>query len=264
MTAPCLVVGAGPTGLGCAAELAADRPVELIDRIPVPGGEVGWNVPEITALASDARRRGIRFRLGNTALRWEPGRLLVAGPGKIEWIPGERLFYAGGLRPATAADLLISGDRPAGVLPATVACHLLIAENRLWRRLAIIGDGPWARPVAAHARDGGSTIIAITPRCDAPDWADEALTQATQIAITGRGRVQAVRARTEQQWTETACDGVVLAASPRPNRNIIGALADDSPGVAFIQPLAAVSVTERSEIGRSAACSWIAANTGTG
>ena len=128
----------------------------------------------------------------------------------------------------------------------------------------VIGDGPWAGPVAAHARAGGSTIVAITPGCDAPDWADEAITQATQIAITGRDRVQAVRARTNLQWAETACDGVVLAASPRPNRNIIGALADDSPGVTFVQPLAAASVIERSEVGRRAARSWIAANTGAG
>jgi hypothetical protein len=264
MTAPFLVVGAGPTGLGCAAELTAARPVELIDRIPVPGGEAGWSAPEITALTADARRHGVRFRLGNTALRWEPGRLLTAGPGRIEWIPGERLFYAGGLRPATAADLLITGDRPAGLLPATVAHHLLTAQNRLWRRLAVIGNGPWAGPVAAHARAGGSTIIAITPDCDAPDWADEAITQATQIAITGRDRVQTIRACTKLQRTETACDGVVLAASPRPNRNITGALADDSPGVTFIQPLAAASVIERSEVGRRAARSWIAANTGAG
>jgi hypothetical protein len=261
MTAPCLVIGAGPTGLGCAAELAAARPVELIDRIPVPGGEAGWSAPEITVLADDARRCGVRFRLGNTALRWEPGRLLIASPGRIEWITGERLFYAGGLRPATAADMHITGDRPAGVLPATVAHHLLTAQNRLWRRLAIIGDGPWARPVAAYARAGGSTIIAITPGYDAPDWADEAITQAAQIAITGRDRVQAVRACTGLRWSETACDGVVLSANPRPNRNITGALADDSPGVTFIQPLAATSITERSEIGRSAARTWIAGNT---
>ena len=100
MTAPYLVVGAGPTGLGCAAELATVHPVELIDRIPVPGGEAGWSTPEITALVEAARRSGVRFRLGNTAVRWEPGRLLGAGPGRIEWLPGQRLFYAGGLRPA--------------------------------------------------------------------------------------------------------------------------------------------------------------------
>ena len=126
---------------------------------------------------------------------------------------------------------------------------------------ARLRHGPWAGPVAAHARAGGSTIIAITPGCDAPDWADEAITgQADRHH--GRDRVQAVRACTKLQWTETACDGVILAASPRPNRNITGALADDSPGVTFIQALAAASVIERSEVGRRAARSWIAANTG--
>jgi hypothetical protein len=262
MTAPSLVVGAGPAGLGCAAELATVHPVELIDRIPVPGGEAGWSAPEITALAADARRRGARFRLGNTAVRWEPGRLLVAGPGRIEWIPGERLFYAGGLRPATAADLLITGDRPAGVLPATVAHHLLAAHNRLWDRLAVIGDGPWAGSVAGHARAGGSTIVAITRGCDAPAWADEVTTEAAQIVIVGRDRVRAVRVCAGQRWAEIPCDGVVLAASPRPNRNVAGALRDDSPGVTFVQPVGAASVAERGEIGRRTARGWIAANGG--
>ena len=108
MTAPFLVVGAGPTGLGCAAELATIHPVELIDRIPVPGGEAGWSAPEVTALVRDARRAGVRFRLGNTAVRWEPGRLLIAGPGRIGWLPGERLFYAaacGRPRPPTCSSL---------------------------------------------------------------------------------------------------------------------------------------------------------------
>jgi NAD(P)-binding Rossmann-like domain len=262
MTASCLVVGAGPTGLGCAAELAAVYPVELIDRIPVPGGEAGWSTPEITALAADARRRGVRFRLGNTAVRWEPGRLLVAGPGRIEWVPGERLFYAGGLRPATAADLRITGDRPAGVLPASVAQHLLVAQKRLWDRVAIIGDGPWARAVAEQARGGGSTIIAITDRCDAPTWADEATTQAEQIAIVGRDRVSAMAVRAKQRWADIPCDGVVLAAEPKPNRNVTGALRDDSPGVTFVQPVGATSVAERAVCGRRAARSWIAADGG--
>jgi hypothetical protein len=68
------------------------------------------------------------------------------------------------------------------------------------------------------------------------------------------------QAKDRTPGTETTCDGVVLAASPRPDRNITGALADHSPGVIFVQPLAAASVTERSQAGRSAARAWIAAN----
>jgi hypothetical protein len=262
VTAPYLVVGAGPTGLGCATELAAVHPVELIDRIPVPGGEAGWSAPRVTALAKDARRRGVRFRLGNTAVRWEPGRLLVAGPGGIEWFPGERLFYAGGLRPATAADLSITGDRPAGILPATVAHHLLAVQQRLWDRLAVIGDGPWASAIAEQASGAGTTIIAVTRGCGAPPWADEATTHAGQIAIVGRDRVSAVRVRAQEHWADIPCDGVVLAADPKPNRNVAGALRDDSPGVAFVQPAGPASVAERGEIGRGTARCWIAANGG--
>ncbi|HEY6278241.1 MAG TPA: hypothetical protein VIX86_18135 [Streptosporangiaceae bacterium] len=216
----------------------------------------------MTALMAEARHRGVRFRLGNAGVRWEPGRLLVAGPGRIEWLPGERLFYAGGLRPATAADQSITGDRPAGVLPATVAHHLLAAQNRMWDRLAVIGDGPWATTVATRARAGGSTIIAITRGCKAPAWADEVTTQAAQITIVGRDRVRAVRVRAKQQWADIPCDGVVLAADPQPNRNVTGALHDDSPGVAFVQPVHPVSVVERGEAGRRTARSWIAANGG--
>jgi thioredoxin reductase len=262
MTAPYLVVGAGPAGLGCAAELATVHPIELIDRIPVPGGEAGWSTPEVAALAADARRAGVRFRLGNTAVRWEPGRLLMAGPGRIEWLPGERLFYAGGVRPATAADLSITGDRPAGVLPATVAHHLLTAQNQLWDRLAVIGDGPWARTVATLARTGGTTVIAITRGRRAPDWADEATTHAAQIAIVGRARVRAVQVCTGRRHADIACDGVVLAASPQPNRNVAGAVRDDSAGVAFVQPVDALSITDRSETGRRAARGWIEAHGG--
>jgi NADPH-dependent 2,4-dienoyl-CoA reductase/sulfur reductase-like enzyme len=262
MTAPYIVVGAGPTGLGCATELAAVHPVQLIDRIPVPGGEAGWSAPQINALVKDARRRGVRFRLGGTALRWEPGRLLVAGPGRIEWLPGERLFYAGGLRPATAADLFITGDRPAGILPTTVAHHLLAAQQRLWDRVAVIGDGPWASVVAEQARAAGTTVIAITKGCDPPPWADEVTTQAGRIVIVGRDRVSAVRVRAPQRWAVIPCDGVVLAAGPTPNRNVAGALRDDSQGVAFVQPDEPGSVAEHSEIGRRTARSWIAANGG--
>jgi hypothetical protein len=148
-------------------------------------------------------------------------------------------------------------------LPATVAHHLLAAQNRLWDRLAVIGDGRWARAVAGQARAGGSTIVAITRGGDTPAWADEVTTAATQITIVGRDRVSGVRVRANQHWADIACDGVILAADPQPNRNVTGALHDDSPGVTFIQPIGPASVAERSKIGRTAARGWITANGGT-
>ena len=159
MTAPYLVVGAGPSGLGCAATLARSHPVELVDRIPVAGGEAGWRSAEIRELRAEAESAGVRLLLGRAALRWQPGRLLVAGPGRIEWIPGSELFFAGGLRPGTAAELGITGDRPAGVLPATVALHLLdsgaLDNARIDTFLARCDDPAWWTQTIAFTAVGG-------------------------------------------------------------------------------------------------------------
>ena len=75
-------------------------------------------------------------------------------------------------RPATVADLGITGDRPAGVVAATVAEHLLDTGVALWRTVVIVGEGPWAARVAGRARALGSRIIALGSDAG---WADEHL-----------------------------------------------------------------------------------------
>ena len=58
------VVGAGPSGLGCANELANNHDVILIDRLPVVGGESGWRETSVLQYASQAHELGILFELG--------------------------------------------------------------------------------------------------------------------------------------------------------------------------------------------------------
>jgi hypothetical protein len=283
MTAPFAVVGAGPSGLGCAAVLAAEGPVVLIDRIPVPGGTAGWDGREIRGYVRQVRRLGVRMRLGETALRWEGsrmrpgetalrgdgGRLLLAGPGRAEWLDAAGLFVACGLRPATLADWRVTGDRPAGVIPATVAEHLLQAGVRLWTTVVIAGDGPWAAPVARSARRLGTRVIAVGDRADraeradragSPDWADERHPWPKQWSITGRDRVTGIRLEGEggeAGVTELACDGVVLAGDPAPARNIDGAVLPGAAGVTFVQPLTPLDPAGRFHAARDAAHRWL-------
>lgn len=150
MTGRVAVVGAGPSGLGCALALADSMPVTLIDRIPVVGGETGWRDPMMTDLARQALDRGVDMALGSAALRWDGERLLLAEPGRIGWLSASTLFYAGGLRPGTSCDLGITGDRPAGVVPATVALHLLETRVQLWQNVSwsVLAPGPtnWFGP----------------------------------------------------------------------------------------------------------------------
>jgi hypothetical protein len=257
MTAPFAVVGAGPSGLGCAAALAAGGPVVLIDRIPVPGGTAGWDGREIRDYVRRVRRLGARMRLGETALRWDGRRLLLAAPGRAGWLDAAGLFVACGLRPATLADWRVTGDRPAGVIPATVAEHLLQAGVRLWTTVVVAGDGPWAAPVARSARRLGTRVIAISDRADHGDWADERHPRPKQWSIAGRDRVTGIRLEGEAGVTELACDGVVLAGDPVPARNIDGAVLAGAAGVTFVQPLTPPDPAGRFHAARDAAQRWL-------
>ena len=254
MTAPFAVVGAGPSGLGCATVLAAEGPVVLIDRIPVPGGTAGWDGREIRGYVTTVRRLGARMRLGETALRWDGRRLLLVSPGGAGWLDAAGLFVACGLRPATLADWRVTGDRPAGVIPATVAEHLLQAGVRLWSTVVVAGDGPWAASVARSARRLGTRVIAVS---DHADWADERHPRPKQWSITGRDRVTGIRLEGEAGVTELACDGVVLAGDPAPARNIDGAVLPGAAGVTFVQPLTPLDPAGRFDAARDAAHRWL-------
>jgi hypothetical protein len=254
MTAPIAVVGAGPSGLGCAAVLAADLPVVLIDRIPVPGGTAGWESREIRGYVTRVRRLRTRMRLGETALRWDAGRLLLVGPGHAEWLNTAGLLVACGLRPATLADWRVTGDRPAGVVPATVAEHLLQAGVRLWATAVVVGDGPWAASVARSARRLGTRIIAVS---DTAGWADERHPRPKQWSITGRDRVTGIRLEGEAGVMEVPCDGVVLAGDPVPARNIDGAVLPGAARVTFVQPLTPPDPAGRFRAAQEAARRWL-------
>jgi NADPH-dependent 2,4-dienoyl-CoA reductase/sulfur reductase-like enzyme len=258
MTAPVAVVGAGPSGLGCAAVLAAEMPVVLIDRLPVPGGAAGWDGREIRDYVTRVGRLGAQLRLGETALRWDGGRLLLAAPGHAGWLEAAGLFVACGLRPATLADGRVTGDRPAGVVPATVAEHLLQAGVRLWATVVVVGDGPWAASVARSARRLGTRVIAVSDHADwADDWADDRHPRPRQWSITGRDRVTGIRLEGETGLTELACDGVVLAGDPVPARNIEGAVLPGAAAVTFVQPLTPLDPAGRFHAGQHAARRWL-------
>lgn len=258
MTAPpFLVVGAGPSGLGFATELARRGSVVLVDRIPVTGGTAGWASTDIRRYTRAAVRQHVQLRLGESALRWENGLLLVAAPRRFEQIAGRHLIFAGGLRPATAADLHLTGDRPAGVLAGTVAEHLLQAGVRLWETAVVLGDGPWARTVAERARALGTRIVAVT---DSGDWGDERFDRPERMSVIGRDRVTHLRLHTPPSLIDVPCDAVVLAADPRPNRNVDGALLEGSVAVTFHQPAMPPAAAERYELAMWSARRWLEAN----
>ncbi len=237
-----VVVGAGIAGLAVAAELAGERTITVIDRLPAVGGECGFEHPVVRSLTAACRAAGASFLLGTTALRWSGGRLLIAAPGSIRWLAADRLVFAGGCRPGTAAELRLAGARLAGVVSATVAIHFLDAGVRLGRNPVILGETDFAAEVAGRFRRTGTPVRIVAPEAyAAPADADEWWPGWRGSRARGTGRVREIEIARGERREWLACDAVILADGIRPLRNVDGAIADTDPAT-FVQ-LAAAHVT---------------------
>ncbi len=233
------VVGAGIAGLTAAAELAPGARVTVLDRLPVAGGVLGYEAPIVEQLVARCDRAGVQWMLGATAIRWADRRLLTVGPDGIRWLACDRLVYAGGTRPATQAELRITGPRLAGVLPATVALHFAEARVILGRRIVFVGAGDWAHAAAEviAEQDCHITVVA-TEEAPPPAFRHEALISGwVPSRVAGAGRVGALFLERAGHEHRLSCDAVVLASAPKALRNIDGAVFDPSDGVTFVQPV---------------------------
>jgi hypothetical protein len=150
------------------------------------------------------------------------------------------LVFAGGCRPATAAELTLAGPRLAGVLPAPVAIHLAEAKVTLGRRVVIIGTGDWARAARDAIAHQRSRVTLITGQAGQQvSFPHDALISGwTPVAVAGNGRVSTLTLQRAGQRHVLGCDAVILACSPRPLRNVDGAIGEPASAVTFIQPAA--------------------------
>ncbi|MFI5050658.1 MAG: FAD-dependent oxidoreductase [Gaiellales bacterium] len=224
------IVGAGITGLACAEAL---EHAVVVDRIPVTGGVNGWDDPDTRRLTGAC---GARFLLGATATRWDGGTLWVIGPGGVERIAAAALVIAGGTRPQGRAQLGIVGDRPAGVLPATAACHL--AENGLpiGRRVVVYGGGDWAHRSAVELLHAGAEVTVLAPYGLLHEMPAGAEVREGDRVTAVRGRLRVERVELDDGRVDVECDGLVLAHGLSPNRNVDGAVLDGDR-VIYAQPL---------------------------
>jgi hypothetical protein len=179
---------------------------------------------------------GATMLLGTTALRWQAGRLFVAGPAGIEWLATDHLVIAAGARPAVAAEQRLAGPRLAGVYPAPLAIHLAEAGVGFGRRACVTGVGDWARRATEVLEHRGTEVTGVSADPDAePDFGSSWWAGWTAVEVGGVRRVSSLTVVRDGIRRRIDCDSVVLADGIRPLRNVDGALSD-GPGVTFVQP----------------------------
>lgn len=245
-------MGAGVTGLAAACKLGAGAFV--VDRIPVCGGVTGWRHPIVSQLERRARATGARLLLGVTATRWEDGELLVVGPDGPLRIAAGGLLVAAGSRPLGRAELGLAGARPAGVMPATVACHLAESGLLAGRRPIVLGGGDWAERATRELLAAGARSVSVV----APDGLLRSFPGSAAVhvheglsprAIEGGPRVTGLS--TDAGLIEG--DALVLAHRLAPLRNVDGAV-DAGEGCVYAQsPADPASVSAAIAAGRATA-----------
>lgn len=247
-TVDVLVVGAGPAGLGAAAELAAsgERRVEVLDREQTAGGiprhchhagfgssrtDGGTSGPEYARrCTAAATRAGATLRTGVTVTGWAGPRTLDAtGPGGLERITAHAVVLATGARERPRSARLVPGTRPAGVYTTgelQQAVHL--HHQHIGTRAVIIGDEPVSIAAADTLRAAGVAVVArVTDRPPAlpaalvPGRGAPLLTRTTVTALTGRPRLTGVAVRHQDGRTTTLpCDTVVFTGDWIPDHEL--------------------------------------------
>lgn len=224
-----------------------------------------WRDQRIVAAVAEAVRAGAHQLLGAQAIRWNGRRLTCVGQSGVNAAEADGVVVATGHRPLTRAELAIEGARCAGVLPATVALHLLAHEVCLGRHPLVVGGSDWAlQAVGGLVRSGARHVTLLAPVglllpvghrlrevLDGPVDVYEGL---RPVSIEGNPRVSDLEAATEYgERVRLPCDAVILAHGRVPYRNVDGAITG-GPGVVFAQSAADPASVEASEAaGRLAA-----------
>jgi len=283
-----VIAGSGQRGLICAAEFAAaGMDVVVVERLPHPGGQE----PERTSarLAKAARRAGARFVLGTLAVQYDGTVVDVLGVDGAGSLPCDALVVATGSRPATRAELGITGDRCAGVLPGSAALHLTQAGVLLGHRPLIAGSGAFAAHCAEVQLAAGASEVTMTLPARAASEvrvpAGVRVFAGYRVAsVHGTARIEVAVLRRESgppagagerprpegrpppadgEPQRIATDALILAARMRPMRNIEGAITERD-GVFFCQPEGEDRGEQAARTAAAATCSLVLAALASG
>jgi thioredoxin reductase len=237
-----LIVGAGPAGLSCAAELArsGSGSVEVIEREAEPGGiprhtaHTGFGIrdlhrfltgPQYAARLADAAvDAGASVRTATGATGWRgPLTLDVTSPHGLERISARAIVLATGARERGRPARLIPGDRPDGIYTTSYLQQATQAGQWIGTRALVVGAEHVSYSAALTLQHAGVSVVAMVtelPRQQSyaafaiaatARYRFPVIRNARVSRITGRGRVASVEVRRRDGATrQLDVDTVVL------------------------------------------------------
>ena len=253
-----IIIGAGPAGMAAAVKLneLSFRDVLILEKEAIPGGilrqcihpgfgliRLGKNLtgPEYSLVYENKlKEAGMEVRYETTVLsirEGESGKVFItaAGPGGTEEYCCDAAILASGCREKSRGELMIPGDRPAGIYTAGTAQGMMNLLNaRIGERIVIIGSGDIGLIMARRFTLEGSKVLCVVEKEEVcgglprnrkeclDDYDIPLLTGSEVIQISGRKRVESVTIRRENgEETLMECDTVILSAGLRPEDGFV-------------------------------------------
>lgn len=274
-----IVVGGGPAGLACAAELRrlGVSDVVVLDREERAGGiprhcaHQGFGVRDLRRALSGpsyarryvelAERAGVDIRVQSMVTGWSPdGSLEITAPESRESLRASAIVLATGCRERPRPARLVPGSRPEGVLTTGLLQQLVeLGSPHIGKRAVIVGAEHVSFSALLTLAHAGVKVAGMTTelprhqslpgaavgaalRYRVPLWTRTALTE-----IRGFPRVEEVELRDLRtgQTRAVACDTVVFTADWIPDHELsVTAGLEPDPGTRGPQVDTALRTTQ--------------------
>lgn len=244
------IIGAGPSGLAAATELARmGHDVTVLEREDTPGGiprhcgHPPFGMREFGRVLTGPRYAARLVRRAEAAgvticCRWTVTALLPGGgltistPDGLLDIAPDRVLITTGIRETSRATRLIGGTKPGGVIPTGALQGLVYLDKAVpFRRPVVLGTEMVAFSALLTCRHAGITPVAMIEPQDritarrplallARALGVPILTGHALDRVHGESRVTGVTLRQGDQSRDLACDGVIVTGGFRPESTL--------------------------------------------